>query len=100
MIGYLFEIDMSSIVLVGGCVIGWIVTISLIYTLITGKNLGSKRYRVLQKFDRYRLGDRRWRWRTIAEIVIVIITTFVLNVDIHSLRLDLPYDAFHLLADG
>lgn len=99
MIGYFFEIGMSSLVLVGVCVISWVVAASLIYTLITGKNLRSKRYRVLQKFDRHRFGDKRWRWRTIAEVVIVIIasaiiTAFVLNMDIHSLSLDLPFDAF------
>lgn len=99
MIGYFFEMGKSSLILIGGTVLGWVVAASLIYTLITGKALGLKRQRVLQKFDRHRLGEKRWRWGRIAEIIIVItssviITVFVLNMDIHSLSLDLPWDAF------
>lgn len=102
MLGYFVKIGMSALILVGGCILGWIVTASLVYTLITGKAIGSKRYRRLQRFERYQLGDKRWRRRGIAEIVIVIIlstiiTVFVLNVDTHSLSLDLTFGAFSFI---
>ena len=89
----------TSLILGGFCVLSWITVAITLYTLKTGKTIGTKISRMMQEFDRYDLGQKRWKRRKVIEAVITIvlsvfITVFVFVNDFNSVRFDFPIDTF------
>ncbi|WP_254901807.1 hypothetical protein [Thalassobacillus devorans] len=80
------------------CVLIWIITVKMLYTLMTGKEIGSKASRRVHDFDRDYQGEKRWKRRNMAETIFVSalsvgVTFFVLVVDLTTARVDFPLDA-------
>jgi len=97
--GYFSENGNTSLLFGVFCVLVWIVVAITLYTLMTGKPIGTKTSRRVQVFDRNRLGEKRWKRRKITETVIisvisVLITILLFVKDFNSVRLDFPIDAF------
>ena len=73
----------------------WIIVAITLYVLKTGSPIGTKTSRIVQEFDRNRLGEKHWKRRKMTEAVIisvisVLITILLFNLDLNSLRLDFP----------
>lgn len=97
--GYFAENGMSLLLIGGFCVLIWIITGITLYTLMTGIPIGTKTSRMVQEFDRNRLGEKRWKRRKITDAVIisvisVFITVLVFMKGFNSVRLDFPMNAF------
>ena len=97
--GYFSENGNSSLLFGVFCVLLWIIVAITLYTLMTGKPIGTKTSRLVQEFDRNRLGEKRWKRRKMTEAVIisvisVFITILVFVKDFNSVRLDFPIAAF------
>lgn len=77
----------------------WIIVIITLYTLKTGKTIGTKTNRRMQEFDRYRSGEKRWKRKKMIEAVIIcgisiFITILLFVKDFNPVGLDFPIDAF------
>ena len=88
-----------SLLIGGVCVLLWIIVAITLYVLKTGRPIGTKTSRIVQEFDRNRLGEQRWKRRKMTEAVIisiisVFITVLVFVKDLNSVRLDLSIGAF------
>lgn len=93
--GYLAENGKPSLLIGIFCVIMWIIVAITLYVLKTGSPIGTKTSRIVQEFDRNRLGEKHWKRRKMTEAVIisvisVLITILLFNLDLNSLRLDFP----------
>ncbi|WP_142826710.1 hypothetical protein [Planococcus soli] len=76
-------------------VVMWIVLAITLYTLKTGRPVGTKTSKRVQEFDKDRLGEKRWRRNRIIEavgigIVGVGIVILLFVVDFSAARLDSP----------
>ena len=96
---YFAENGKPNLLIGGICVIIWIITAIKLYILKTGRTIGTKTSRVVQKFDRNHLGEERWKRRIITEAVIVsimsiLITVLVFVKDFNSVSLNFPMYAF------
>lgn len=85
------------------CAYFWIFTGSTIYTLITGKVIGTKSGRRVQAFDRDRIGEKRWKRKTtIAPIVLLVLsigfTVFWYVTDFDASRLEFSIGAIPFFA--
>ncbi|MDW0115019.1 hypothetical protein QT711_17805 [Sporosarcina saromensis] len=65
----IFVFSTLSIVLV------WIVVAYSLYTLITGKVIGTKTSRILLSFEKDRLGKKRWKRKKMIEVVFLTIVS-------------------------
>ncbi|KAB8125999.1 hypothetical protein F9U64_20920 [Gracilibacillus oryzae] len=79
------------------CLIISIVAAASLYKLTTGKMVGTKTNRLVQEFERDRLGEKVWRRRTtlgavIFLILIVILTILYFSMDFDSVNFDFPID--------
>lgn len=97
--GYFAENGKPSLLIGGVCVLLWILVAITLYVLKTGRPIGTKTSRIVQEFDRNRLGEKRWKRRKMTEAVIisvisVFITVLVFVKDLNSVRLDFPISAF------
>ncbi|WP_186577149.1 hypothetical protein [Aquibacillus kalidii] len=97
--GYFAENGKSTLLIGGFCVLIWIITGITLYTLMSGIPIGTKTSRMVQEFDRNRLGEKRWKRKEITEAVIisvisVFITVLVFMKGFNSVRLDFPINAF------
>ncbi|SES44023.1 hypothetical protein [Psychrobacillus sp. OK032] len=97
--GYFSEKGNSSLLFGVFCVLLWIIVAITLYTLMTGKPIGTKTSRRVQVFDRNRLGEKRWKRRNITETVIisvisVLITILLFVKDFNSVSLDFSIAAF------
>ncbi|WP_085994297.1 hypothetical protein [Oceanobacillus senegalensis] len=97
--GYFAENGKSSLLIGGFCVLMWIIVVITLYTLKTGRPIGTKTNRMVHKLDSIRLGEKRWKRRKIIDTVIisaisVLITVLVFVNGLNSIRLDFPMDAF------
>lgn len=97
--GYFSENGKPSLLIGGFCVLLWIIVAITLYVLKTGRPIGTKTSRIVQEFDRNRLGEQRWKRRKMTEAVIisiisVFITVLVFVKDLNSVRLDLSIGAF------
>ncbi|WP_223701773.1 hypothetical protein [Sutcliffiella deserti] len=78
----------------------WIIVAITLYTLKTGKPIGTKTNRRVQEFDKNRMGEKRWKRKKITEIVVisvinsVLFTVLIIVVDFDNLTLDFPISAF------
>lgn len=93
MFAYFSEKGNPSLLFGVFCVLLWIIVAITLYTLMTGKPIGTKTSRCVQVFDRNRLGERRWKRRNITETVIisvisVLITILLFVKDFNSVSLD------------
>ncbi|CDQ41373.1 hypothetical protein M948_21030 [Virgibacillus sp. CM-4] len=84
------------------CVFFWIMAAHTLYTLKTGKMIGTKTNRLVQAFDRDHRGERRWKRKTMTEAVIismisVIFTVLLFMINFDSVKLDFPSDTFPLI---
>ncbi|WLR47195.1 hypothetical protein LC065_16975 [Halobacillus litoralis] len=84
------------------CVILWGIAANTLYTIITGKVLGSKTYRRVLAFDIDNMGKERWKQRKFIEFTVLIvlclgITVVLFTIDFGSARLDFPLDVFPML---
>lgn len=80
------------------CVLLWIIVVSLLYTLKTGRPIGTKTSKLVQEFDRNRLGEKRWKQLRMTEVIIismlnVIVTVLFFVIDFNSSMLDFPISA-------
>ncbi|ANU10822.1 hypothetical protein BBH88_11125 [Planococcus antarcticus DSM 14505] len=80
----------------------WIMVVLTLYTLKTGRSIGTKTSKRVQKFDRNRLGEKRWKRNKIIEVVIVSvvgvgIAVLLFVTDFNSLTLDFPSYPFPFL---
>lgn len=69
------------------CLIIWFFAALSLYTLISGKTTGTKTNKRVQAFDRQRAGDKRWKRRRIAEVIIfstlgIVCTILVFPIDL------------------
>ncbi|MEK6268460.1 MAG: hypothetical protein N2C11_07740 [Planococcus sp. (in: firmicutes)] len=65
------------------------------YILITGKHMGTKTSKFVKKYDRSRIGEKRWKRGKIIEIVIISavaigIGLVLIFMDINSVSRDFP----------
>ncbi|MBA2175425.1 hypothetical protein H0266_11015 [Halobacillus locisalis] len=101
-LAFYIENDWSIYVLAGlTLVMSWSIIANMVYTLKTGKVLGTKASRRVQAFDRDYLGEKRWKKRKQIGTVIMILfsigfTAFLLNIDLNSMDMDFPTDALPL----
>lgn len=80
-------------------VVFWIIAANSLYTLITGKPLGTKTSRRVQEFDRNRLGEKRWKRRTmigavILSVVSVVFTIYLFIGGFDTVRMSFSINAF------
>lgn len=99
LLGYLIATSKMTLTIGLLSVILWSMVIIELYTLITGKFIGTKINRRVQEFDRRYLGQKRWKRKKVIETIIIcgigIFTTVFLFVeDFSSARLDFPLDTF------
>ena len=97
--GYLADNGKPLLLFGAFCVLSWIIVAITLYTLKTGRPIGTKTSRRVRAFDRSRLGEKRWKRRKITEIVFisvisVFLTGFIFVMDFDTVRLDFPIDAF------
>ncbi|WP_407270749.1 hypothetical protein [Radiobacillus sp. PE A8.2] len=100
--GYFVEIGKVSMIFVMFCVLCWIIAVTSLYTLNTGKPVGTKTNKRLQEFDRDRLGEKRWKRRTmigavLISVVSVALTVFLFYTNFENSRMEFPRDAFPLI---
>ncbi len=77
------------------CVLLWIFAAHGIYTLLTGKTMGTKFIRRVMAFDIDHIGKKRWKRRKFIEVVLCLsITVVIFNLDFGSRSLDLPLYIF------
>lgn len=96
---YFAENGKPSLLIGGVCVLLWILVAITLYVLKTGRPIGTKTSRIVQEFDRDRLGEKRWKRRKMTEAVMisvisVLITVLVFVEDLTSVRLDFSIYAF------
>ncbi|WP_255437685.1 hypothetical protein [Thalassobacillus sp. CUG 92003] len=99
---YYFKIVGSGYVLfVLCCVFMWAITMSMLYTLKTGKTIGTKTSRLVEDFDKSHKGEERWKRSKITEfalvsIMSVVLTTllFVIEFDSGSFNFPISYFPF------
>ncbi|GAB3801851.1 hypothetical protein [Virgibacillus kimchii] len=97
--GY-FAMNANPFLFIGGfSVLIWIIVAITLYTLMTGRYIGTKTSRMVQEFDRCRLGQKRWKRRKVIEaaiisIISVFITGLVFIMDFNSVRLEFPMSVF------
>lgn len=75
------------------CLLLWILFAHALYTLTTGKMIGTKTSKLIQAFERNRSGERRWKRKQATEttfigIVSIICTVLVFNMDLSSETLE------------
>lgn len=97
--GYFATYEKPSLLIGGMCVLLWILVAILLYNLIAEKPIGTKTSRIVQEFDRNRLGQKRWKRRKMIEaafgiIVSVIATVFVMVNDFNSDAINFPSNFF------
>ncbi len=85
-----------------GCVLLWIFTAHAIYTLLTGKMIGTKAMKGSLAFDIDQLGKKRWKGRKLGEVIFFLIvclgsTVILFTVDINSTKVDFPLDAIPIM---
>ena len=97
--GYLAKNGKPSLLIGGFCVLLWIIVAITWYVLKTGSPIGTKTSRIVQEFDRNRLGQKRWKRRKMTEAIIisvisVLITILVFTQDLNSVSLEFPISVF------
>ncbi|MEC3884647.1 hypothetical protein VKA52_13020 [Halobacillus sp. HZG1] len=73
-----------------------------LYSIVTGKVIGTKTHQRVMAFDTDYIGWKRWKRRKIIEFIILIIlcigiSVVLFTVDFGSARLNFPMDAFPML---
>ncbi|WP_153461695.1 MULTISPECIES: hypothetical protein [Sediminibacillus] len=96
---YLAENGEPSLLIGGSLVLIWIIVAVTLYTLKTGRYFGTKASIMVQKFDRRRLGEKRWKRRRMTEAVIIsviciFISVFVWVKGINPASVDFPGSTF------
>ncbi|AST91105.1 hypothetical protein BC6307_07340 [Sutcliffiella cohnii] len=99
LIGYFSKHGKPSLLIGVFCVLLWIIVAITLYTIKTGRPIGTKTSKRVQEFDRNRSGEKRWKQKKMTEAVIisvisVLITGLLFVKDFNSLRLDFPIGAF------
>jgi len=95
LLGYLIENEKPYLLIGGVCVLLWTALATTLYTLMTGRLIGTKTSRIVQEFDRDRLGEKRWKRRRIIEAVVISVASvlftglvFMFAKDSNSVGLD------------
>lgn len=95
LLGYFIENGKPSLLIGGFFVLIWTAVAVTLYALKTGRPIGTKTSRILQEFDRDRLGEKRWKRRRITEVVVISVAVILITVlafvflkDVNSLRLN------------
>ncbi|RKL66554.1 hypothetical protein CR203_14795 [Salipaludibacillus neizhouensis] len=75
------------------CAVFWLYLASMVYTLNTGRTIGTKTSRRVQDFDKDHFGEKRWKRKKIIEVVFsnvitVVFTVLLVNLDFNFERLD------------
>ncbi|WP_244504240.1 hypothetical protein [Salibacterium halotolerans] len=96
---YVHNVGSASVLLGLCCVLLWLTAVPPLYTLKTGEPIGTKTSRMVQAFDRYHWGEKRWKRNTMMETGILMIGSVVFTVlffvwDVDSIRLDSPIGVF------
>lgn len=100
--GY-FAINGKTLLLVGGiCFFLWISVAFSLLNLIMEKPIGTKTSRIIQEFDKNRLGQKYWKRKNMIEtiflvIISIFITVFVIVNDFDSAILNFPIGFFPLI---
>lgn len=68
----------------------FIVLVHSIYTLKTGKHIGTKTSRYLNEFDRHRSGEKRWKRTKIHEIVFLTVLGVGMGVLLYLIDFSSP----------
>ncbi|WP_226577601.1 hypothetical protein [Halobacillus litoralis] len=87
------------------CVLIWFIAGQMLFTLKTGRIIGTKTSRLVQAFDRDRQGEKRWKRKRMAggvifSIMAVVITGMFFILDYNSVQLEFPLDALPLIGAG
>ncbi|MFD1019685.1 hypothetical protein [Thalassobacillus hwangdonensis] len=94
----------TGVVLILCCIALWIQLIIILWSLRTGRVFGIKSERLVQKFERAYMGEKRWKRRKIGQAVLVLIinigiTAFIINFDVfRPMYMESPSDYFPLFA--
>ncbi|WP_147803308.1 hypothetical protein [Alkalicoccus halolimnae] len=91
---YYIQSGGSVLVLFGlCCVIMWMMIIQMLFTLKTGKTIGTKTSQLVQAFDRDHKGEKSWKRRRTAETIFLVtfnlfltISLFIFNFEALDLR--------------
>lgn len=88
---YLFIIGTFFVVI-------WVVVAIALYTLLTGRFIGTKTSKRVQEFDRQRSGEKPWKRKKIIEAVVVSaigigIAVLLFVTDFDSISLDFPFSS-------
>ncbi|WP_390308502.1 hypothetical protein [Gracilibacillus thailandensis] len=80
----------------------WVITAYMLYTIMTGKTIGTKTSQRVQAFDRDHMGEKRWKRKTLTEALILSVLSIILTVclfvlDFDFVQLDFPISVFPLI---
>lgn len=62
------------------CLLMWVVVGHILYTLTTGKMIGTKTSKLVQAFDRDHRGEKRWKRSKVTDAVIISIVSALCTV--------------------
>ncbi|WP_394173176.1 hypothetical protein [Guptibacillus hwajinpoensis] len=81
------------------CAILWLLVANMLFTLLTGKVIGTKAMQRVQTFEIERHGKKQWKIKSSIGLLIILAltigsTVLVVVSDIGSVPLDFPNDSF------
>lgn len=100
--GFYMELGGSFAVFLGFCcVVLWLFVVNMVYTIWTGKVIGTKDMQKVQNFKIYRHGKKRWKIKAIIGLLFIFSfsagsTIAVFLLDFEGLKVDFPQDSMSL----
>ncbi|TKD72209.1 hypothetical protein [Pseudalkalibacillus hwajinpoensis] len=81
------------------CAILWLIVVNLLFTLLTGKVIGTRAMQRVQTFEIERRGKKQWKIKASIGLLLLLViaiglTVMVVVSDIGSVPLDFPNDSF------
>lgn len=98
---FLVEVAAVSATIIFGvlCAILWLVVVNMLFTLLTGKVIGTKARQRVQTFEIQRHGKKQWKIKASIGLFLLLVltigsTVLIVVTDIGSATLDFPNDSF------
>ncbi|MDP4552935.1 hypothetical protein Q9251_18810 [Alkalihalobacillus macyae] len=98
---FFVEVTAVSATIIFGvvCAILWFAVANMLFTLLTGKVIGTRAMQRLQTFEIERHGKKQWKIKSSIGLLIMLLLTIGLTVvvlvsDLRSITLDFPSDSF------
>ena len=102
--GFYIELGGSSTFLIGFCcAVLWILVVNAVYTIWTGKVIGTKTMQKDLNFKVYRHGKKQWKIKAIIGLIFLFAlsagsTIVFFQLDLEALKIDFPQDSISLFA--